>query len=187
MNVVRTATANDVAVTAGLQGQIDKLEAGIVSIASMPQAQLERYYGKAEAQIPVYLGYAFRSMNTHGRALFTLVDRAIPPGRTAEFTVVDGERICSTALGWNFGDGHMHNEQLIAALQQRCGFAPGVLRIVLLDAQPIHRPTQQYRLVDAATGEFERGEVLVADMVTRQPWAHDVPVHIHSAQSAGSV
>src|SRR5689334_5601589 len=96
-----------------------KIKDGIIAIASMPQAQLERYYGKEEAQIPVFLGYAFRAMNTHGRALFTLANRAIPPGRESEYTIVDGERICSTAVGWNFGDGHMHNEQLITALQER--------------------------------------------------------------------
>ena len=60
----------------------------------------------------------------------------------------------------------LHNEQLVAALQKRCHFEPGEVRVVMLDAQPIHRQTQQYRLVDAATGEFERGYVRVADMVT---------------------
>jgi Transmembrane protein of unknown function (DUF3556) len=93
--------------------------------------------------------------------------------------LTDGERICSTAIGWNFGDGHMHNEQLIAAMQERCHFEPGEVRVVLLDAQPIHRQTQQYRLVDAATGEFESGYVKVADMVTRQPWDDNVPVHVY--------
>ncbi|WP_069159638.1 DUF3556 domain-containing protein [Nocardia altamirensis] len=156
-----------------------KIDAGIVAIASMPQAQLERYYGKDRAQIPMYLGYAFRAMNTHGRALFTLVHRAMPASREDEYVVTEGERLCSTAVGWNFGDGHMHNEQLIAAIQQRCHFEPGEVRVVLLDAQPIHRQTQEYRLVDAATGEFERGYVKVADMVTRQPWADDVPVYVH--------
>lgn len=156
-----------------------KIGRGIVAIASMPQAQLERFYGKDRAQIPMYMGYAFRAMNTHGRALFTLVHRAMPPGREDEYTLTDGERICSTALGWNFGDGHMHNEQLIAAMQQRCHFEPGEVRVVLLDAQPIHQQTQEYRLVDAATGEFERGFVNVADMVTRQPWDDDVPVHVY--------
>jgi hypothetical protein len=158
-----------------------KITDGIIAIASMPQAQLERYYGKEEAQIPVYLGYAFRAMNTHGRALFTLANRAIPAGRESEYTIVDGERICSTAVGWNFGDGHMHNEQLITALQERCRFEPGELRIILLDAQPIHKQTQEYRLVDPATGEFERGAVNVADMVVRQPWADDVPVHVYGS------
>ncbi|WP_024801675.1 DUF3556 domain-containing protein [Nocardia sp. BMG51109] len=155
-----------------------KIGAGVVAIAGMPQAQLERYYGKDRAQIPLYLGYAFRSMNTHGRALFTLAHRAMADGREEDYTITDGERICSTAIGWNFGDGHMHNEQLIAALQKRCRFEPGEVRVVLLDGQPIHRQEQEYRLVDAATGEFERGVVRVDDMVTRQPWDDTVPVHV---------
>ncbi|AFU00856.1 DUF3556 domain-containing protein [Nocardia brasiliensis] len=155
-----------------------KISRHIVAIASMPQAQLERFYGKDRAEIPMYMGYAFRAMNTHGRALFTLVHRAMPAGHEDEYVLTDGERICSTAVGWNFGDGHLHNEQLITALQQRCHFEPGEVRVVLLDAQPIHKGTQAYRLVDAATGEFEHGVVHVADMVTRQPWADDVPVHV---------
>jgi hypothetical protein len=157
-----------------------KISHNIVSIASMPQAQLERYFGKEQAQTGMYLGYAFRAMNTHGRALFTLAHRAMAGQNEDDYVITDGERICSTAIGWNFGDGHMHNEQLIAAMQQRCGFAPGEVRVVLLDAQPIHKQTQAYRLVDAATGEFERGIVKVADMVTRQPWADDVPVQVLS-------
>ena len=162
-----------------------KIDAGIVAIANMPAAQLEKFYGSKEAaQIPIYMGYAFRGFNTHGRALFTLAHRAMAydnDERDEEaYSVTDGERICSMALGWNFGDGHLHDEQLIAALQRRCGFAPGEVRVVLLDAQPIHRRTQRYRLVDAATGEFERGWVDVADMVVRQPWEDDVPVHVES-------
>ncbi len=156
-----------------------KIETGIVAIANMPAAQLEKFYGSKEAaQIPIYMGYAFRGFNTHGRALFTLAHRAMADGDEDDYSVTDGERICSMAIGWNFGDGHMHNEQLIAALQRRCGFEPGEVRVVLLDAQPIHRQTQHYRLVDAATGRFESGYVNVADMVTRQPWDDDLPVHV---------
>ena len=44
--------------------------------------------------------------------------------------------------------------------------------------QPIQRQRQQYRLVDAATGEFERGYVNVSDMVTGQPWTDDIPVYV---------
>jgi len=157
----------------------EKIRAGLVAIASMPQSQVERIYGSPEqALVMLHSGYAFRAMNTHGRALFTLVHRAMADGDEADYVVTEGERLCSTAIGWNFGDGHMHNEQLIAAMQERCGFEPGEVRVVLLDAQPIHRQRQEYRLVDAATGEFERGYVSVADMVTRQPWADDVPVHV---------
>ncbi|HET9875461.1 MAG TPA: DUF3556 domain-containing protein [Mycobacterium sp.] len=163
----------------------EKISDGIIAIASMPAAQLERFYGSKEAaQIPIYMGYAFRGFNTHGRALFTLAHRAMAGQNEDDYTLTDGERICSTAIGWNFGDGHMTNEQLIAALQQRCGFEPGEVRVVLLDAQPIHRQTQRYRLVDAATGEFERGYVNVADMVNRQPWDDTLPVHVEAGQHA---
>jgi hypothetical protein len=158
-----------------------KIADGIVAISSMPAAQLEKFYGSKEAaQIPMYMGYAFRAFNTHGRALFTLAHRAMAGENEDDYVLTDGERITSTAIGWNFGDGHFSNEQLVAALHKRCHFEPGEVRVVMLDAQPIHRQTQQYRLVDAATGEFERGYVQVADMVTRQPWADDVPVHLLS-------
>jgi hypothetical protein len=156
-----------------------KIANGVVSIASMPQAQMERYYGSPEtAQMYLYMGYAFRAFNTHGRAMFSLAHRAMAGHNEDDYVLTDGERICSTAIGWNFGDGHMHNEQLIEALQERCHFAPGEVRVLLLDAQPIHKQRQEYRLVDAATGEFERGYVNVADMVTRQPWDDTVPVHV---------
>ena len=156
-----------------------KIDSNIVAIASMPAAQMERFYGsKQTAEMYLYMGYAFRAFNTHGRAMFTLAHRAMAGANEDDYVLTDGERVCSTAIGWNFGDGHMHNEQLIAALQERCHFEPGEVRILLLDAQPIHRQSQQYRLVDAATGEFERGYVKVADMVTRQPWDDDVPVHV---------
>ena len=162
----------------------EKIANGVVAIASMPAAQLEKFYGSREAaQIPMYMGYAFRAFNTHGRALFTLAHRAMAGQKEDDYVLTDGERITSTAIGWNFGDGHFSNEQLVAALQKRCHFEPGEVRVVMLDAQPIHRQTQQYRLVDAATGEFERGYVRVVDMVTRQPWADDVPVHITGEQT----
>jgi hypothetical protein len=163
-----------------------KIANGIIAIASMPAAQLEKFYGSKEAaQIPMYMGYAFRAFNTHGRALFTLAHRVMAGHNEDDYVLTDGERVTSTAIGWNFGDGHFSNEQLVVALHKRCHFEPGEVRVVMLDAQPIHRQTQRYRLVDAATGEFERGYVRVADMVTRQPWADDVPVHVHSATSEG--
>ena len=157
----------------------EKIERGLVAIASMPTSQLERFYGSEEqAQIYLHMGYAFRGFNTHGKALLTLVHRALAGRNEGDYIITEGERLCSTAIGWNFGDGHMHNEQLIAAMQERCHFEPDEVRVVLLDAQPIQTQTQSYRLVDAATGEFERGHVRVADMVTRQPWDDDLPVHV---------
>ena len=162
-----------------------KLEAGIVSIAAVPASQLERIYGGLEgAHMAMFSGYAFRAFNTHGKALFTLSHRARAGQDEADYVLTDGERICSMAMGWNFGDGHLSDEQLLGSLQRRCAFEPGEVRVVMLEAQPLHRQRQRYRIVDAATGEFERGHVLVADMVDRQPWDDDIPVTVTSSGSA---
>ncbi|MFN2539277.1 MAG: DUF3556 domain-containing protein [Mycobacteriales bacterium] len=153
-----------------------KLEAATVRAAPLPFTALERFYGKEQSLLPIWIGYAFRCMHSHGRALFTLVDRLAPD---EEVTLLEGELVAGVVLGWNFGDGHMHNEQLVAALQSRCRFEPGEVGVVMLEAQPIQRQAQRYRLVDAATGELERGEVLVRDMVAAQPWEL-LPVHVQT-------
>jgi hypothetical protein len=156
-----------------------KLEAGTLRAAPLPYAALEAVYGKEEMQIPIWIGYAFRAMHSHGRALLSLIPRACGPTDETDYVMVEGELIAGVVLGWNFGDGHLHNEQLVEALQERCHFAPGELRIVMLEAQPIQRQVQRYRLVDACTGELERGEVEVAEMLAHQPW-ETIPVHVLS-------
>jgi hypothetical protein len=85
--------------------------------------------------------------------------------------------------GWNFGDGHLHDGQLLAAVQERCGFAEGELRVITLESQPAHVQRQHYRIYDAATGLREEGWVKVADMVARLPWldeSWDFPVEVTS-------
>ncbi|QLL05963.1 DUF3556 domain-containing protein [Mycobacterium vicinigordonae] len=160
----------------------EKIRIGSKALGPMQHLQLERLYkSKEDALIPIHLAYAFRGMNTHGRALFTLVHRAVAGSDENDYNLCEGEVLCAMVLGWNFGDGHLHNECLIEALQQRCGFEPGEVRVVILDSQPIQTQRQEYRLVDAATGEFERGYVEVADMAEAQPWADDIPIHVTSA------
>jgi hypothetical protein len=164
----------------------EKFRIGSRALGPMYHLQLERLYKtKEEVLVPIHLAFAFRGMNTHGRALYTLVHRALAGYDEDDYNLCEGENLCSMVLGWNFGDGHMHNECLIEALQERCGFEPGDVRVVILDAQPIHIQRQEYRLVDAATGEFERGYVDVDDMVTTQPWADDLPVHVQHSTAAG--
>jgi hypothetical protein len=79
-------------------------------------------------------------------------------------------------VGWQFGDGHLHNEFFINAVQERCGFDPGELIVVLLESQPWHTLTQRYRVVDAALGVIETGVVDVHDEIATQPWLPDGPI-----------
>jgi hypothetical protein len=83
---------------------------------------------------------------------------------------MDGEMVAGTVLGWNFGDGHLHDEQLLHSVQQQCGFAPGELRVVIVESQPLLGATMAWRVVDAATGPVAAGESAIAAMLERQPW-----------------
>ncbi|MDB5243481.1 MAG: hypothetical protein JWP57_4106, partial [Spirosoma sp.] len=157
---------------------LERFDAHVVKASLMPHQQLEKVYGsREEAMVPMHLGYAFRGFHTHGRALWSLVPRACGPEHE-DYLVLDGELVAGTSLGWNFGDGHLHHEQLGRALQSRCDFRPGDVRVVFLESQPFHRTRQAYRLFDPAVGELERGYVEVADLVSRQPVCDDVPVHV---------
>jgi hypothetical protein len=111
---------------------------------------------------------AFRLMHLHGRALPGLLRKAAPVPDDYEW--IDGELVAGMVLGWNFGDGHLHDERLLAAVQEQCRFEEGELRCIFVEGQPLGGKTLGYRLADARTGVFERGEVQVADLLLRQPW-----------------
>lgn len=160
-----------------------KLAEHRIGLGLVQHKQIEKLSSPEGTALSLALGHAFRAMYAHGRGLMTLWDHVIPPGREAEYTVIDGEPVAGYAVGWSFGDGHLHNEQLITALQRRCHFKPEELRVLILDGQAIHHQWQQYRIVDAATGELERGTFRVADVVSRQPWEHDVPITVISKGS----
>jgi hypothetical protein len=150
------------------KGAEDRLDECVAKAAPIVARQLEGLYGSELTEVLLYKGLAFRSMHTHGRALNGLAFRAVDDLRA--YDVREGELISGVCNGWNFGDGHFHNEQLLDAVQERCAFAEGELRVVVLESQPVGRPDQRYRILDAKLGLVEEGSALVADMCERQPW-----------------
>ncbi|KQH77559.1 hypothetical protein AO501_33225 [Mycobacterium gordonae] len=160
-------------------GAEDKIEADVVKSSALVVNQLTKLYGAATAEVMSDKVGAFRAMHTHGRALNGLLPRAI--GNEADYRVRDGEIVAGPLVGWNFGEGHLHNEQLLEALQRRCNFEDGDVRVIVLEGQPIHIQKQWYRIVDAKTGLIESGYVDVSEMLSRQPWPEpgdDFPVHV---------
>jgi hypothetical protein len=145
-----------------------KLDTSIKKPAPIVVEQLTRVYDRETAELLLGKGLAFRAMHSHGRALNGLLPRAVDD--VEAYDVREGELISGVVNGWNFGDGHLHNHQLLAAVQERCGFADGELRVITLESQPAHIQRQRYRIYDAATGLLEEGWVNVADMVARLPW-----------------
>ena len=120
---------------------------------------------------------AFRSMHLHGRALNALLPRVVDD--LEAYDVNEGEGIAGVVLGWNFGDGHLHHHQLLAAVQAECAFDPVHLRLLVLESQPVADPTVHWRVLDAAEGLVEEGHVVVADLLAHQPWPTPGAVDVH--------
>ncbi|WP_128377167.1 DUF3556 domain-containing protein [Streptomyces cavernae] len=131
-------------------------------------------YPPAVAEITMQQTIAWRSMHSQGRGLFSVLMKNLPD--LDRRTVREAEFGCNSLIGFNFGDGHLHNLDLINAVQSQVGFAPGEWIIVWVESQAIHRGTQHYQVIDAALGVVERGTWKVADAVAEQPWLPNGPI-----------
>lgn len=161
------------------KGSEAKLDECLVKPAEIVSKQLAKTYDDEMIDVLVHKGLAFRSMHSHGRALNGLAQRAVED--IEQYDVREGELVAGVVLGYNFGDGHFHDQRLLAAIQERCRFEPGELRIVVLESQPAHVQRQRYRIFDAAEGLVEEGWVDVADMAERQPWLDGRPFPVTPA------
>ncbi|MEW2120046.1 DUF3556 domain-containing protein [Streptomyces sp. NPDC005474] len=131
-------------------------------------------YPAAVAEITMQQTIAWRSMHSQGRGLFSVLLKNIP--HLDQRTVREAEFACNSLIGFNFGDGHLHNIDLVNAVQSRVGFAPGEWVVVWVESQAIHRKVQHYQVIDAALGVIERGTWKVADAVKEQPWLPNGPI-----------
>lgn len=142
------------------------------------------------AEIITQQAIAWRCMHSQGRGLLSVLLKNLPDLDSR--TVREGEFACNTLIGFNFGDGHLHDENMIAAVQRQAGFEPGELIIVWVESQAKDSSVQHYKVIDAALGVTERGTWRVADAVAEQPWLPNGPIPIQvswplaaAADSAG--
>jgi hypothetical protein len=152
-------------------GAEQRLDERIVKPARIVGEQVAEIYDPEIAAFLLNKGLAFRSMHSHGRALNALLPHAVDD--VEAYDAREGELISNVVNGWNFGDGHFHGRQLLEAVQERCSFAPGEVRVIALESEAATSGRQRYRIYDAATGMLEEGSVAVADMVERQPWLEE--------------
>ena len=154
----------------------------IIKASTNQVDQLTAAYGPEVAEIFMQKAMAWRTMHSQGRGLVSLMMRHLD--RLENYSIREGEFTCSTLLGWQFGDAHLHDERLIGAVQKRCNFAPGELIVVYIESQPIHKKTQAYRVIDAALGVVERGTYVVSDATDEQPWLPNGPIPHHVTWTA---
>jgi hypothetical protein len=162
-------------------GAEERFDREVDKVAPVAVDQLAKTYDADTANYILEKGLAFRAMHSHGRALNALFARAAAPLDVDDYYVREGEVISGIVTGWNFGEGHFHHEQLLDAVREQVEFAPGELRVVMLESQPAHIQKQHYRIHDAATGLVEEGWISVRDMIDRGPWLEetfDFPVEI---------
>ena len=127
------------------------------------------------SEMTLQLTIGWRSMHSQGRGLFSVMQNYL--GKEYDsYSLREAEFLCNAVIGWNFGDGHLHDDQLTTAIQRRLSYQPGEAVVVWVESQPINRPYQEYMVIDLALGVVERGRWNVRDAVEEQPWLPNGPI-----------
>ncbi|OFB40161.1 hypothetical protein BA059_10465 [Mycolicibacterium sp. (ex Dasyatis americana)] len=126
------------------------------------------------AEVTMNQPIAWRTMHSQGRGLFSVLLNSLPDIDSR--TVREAEFTCNSLIGFNFGDGHLHDENMIKAVQREAQFEPGELIVAWVESQAWGSKVQHYKLIDAALGVIERGTWNVADAVAEQPWLPNGPI-----------
>ena len=129
------------------------------------------------AEITMQRPAAWRTMHSQGRGLFSVLLKNLPDVDTR--SVREGEFVCNSLIGFNFGDGHLHDADMIAAVQREAGFEPGELIVVWVESQAWGSKVQHYQVIDGALGVVERGTWNVNDAVAEQPWLPNGPIPLN--------
>ena len=169
-------------------GAEEKLDTQIKKPARIIVEQVGDIYDPETAEFLLNKGLSFRAMHSHGRALNGLLPHAVD--EVEDYDVREGELISNIVNGWNFGDAHFHGRQLLEAIQERCEFGAGDVRVIFLESEPTGwgRGHQRFQVWDPVAGLVVEGSVAVADLIDRQPWLderYDLPVAVDTGAAVG--
>lgn len=147
-------------VTRPTQDQIQQIEA-----MGLP-------YPLAEAFLQMSLGW--RALHSQARGLFSVLLDNVPD--IDHRRIREGEFACNAINGFNFGEGHFHGEDMVAAIQEEAQFEPGEFLIAWVESEATWHGYQEYKLIDGALGVVLRGRWQVKDAVNEQPWLPNGPI-----------
>ncbi|KAA1418722.1 DUF3556 domain-containing protein [Nocardioides humilatus] len=168
----------------GVEARLNELPA-VENQVDQLQRMLPTPLEHDDAEMTLQKVGAWRAMHSQGRGLYSVLYEHLDDIESR--TLREGEFVCNVVLGWNFGDGHLHDERMVAAIQKRLGLAPGDLVVAYCESQPTPwrrgRP-QHYRVIDAALGVVERGTWDVRDCVKEQPWLPNGPIPLEVGWTA---
>jgi hypothetical protein len=157
-----------------------KLNQGLTKAALMQKDQLQLKlpllgYEERVAEVTLTMILAWRSLHSQGRGLNSVMINHLGDD-IDHYTLREAEFGCNAIVGFNFGDGHLHDWRLIEAIQKRCRFAPGEFIVVWVEAEPLGDGRQQYWVMDAAIGIVERGSWAVKEAVSEHSWLPNGPI-----------
>ena len=135
-------------------------------------------FDERSAEVVMYQMLGWRSMHSQGRGLNSVMINQLG-GDIDLYTLREAEFSCNAILGFNFGDGHLHDHKLIGAIQNRVNFAPGEFIVVWVESEPVFSGRQRYWVMDAAVGIVERGSWSVKDAVAEKNWLPNGPIRTH--------
>ena len=149
-------------------GAAEKLAKLTCSSGSMREQLSALIPDEESLELAMDMMLSSRFMHMQGKALLEALPRAVDDIDDYEWW--EGEVLAGQVLGWNFGDGHLHNENLLSALQEQCGFEEGELRVVMVESLPLFGRKMKWRIVDAATGVIEEGETDLVGLRFETPY-----------------
>jgi len=159
-------------------GAENRLNQHLVKPSAMTVNQLTDLFGAEAAEVVMHQLLGWRSMHSQGRALNSIMMNQLGPD-IDHYTLREAEFSTNCIVGFNFGDGHMHDARFIESLQQRCRFQPGEFLVVWIESQPVQRSYLRYQVIDAALGVVERGTYRVDDAIVEQPWLPNGPIPVN--------
>src|SRR6201985_3842363 len=158
-------------------GAESRLDERLVKPSAMTVAQPTDVYGPDAAEVVMHQLLGWRSMHSQGRALNSIMINQLGTD-IDHYTLREAEFSTNCIVGFNFGDGHLHDHRFTESVQRRCGFEPGEFLVVWIESQPVHKPYLRYQVIDAALGVVERGTYRVDDAVAEQPWLPNGPIPV---------
>ncbi len=151
---------------------LKKIDENITKTSPALMTQLEKIYETEIAEAALTKVIAFRMMHLPGRLIHQLIPKTVE--NINDYTWMDGEFIAGEILGWNFGDGHLHNEQLLDSVQKRCQFKEGELRLIRVESPSFFTQNLDWEIYDAHSGLIEKGRSNTKDLKNRLPWGEVV-------------
>ncbi len=158
-------------------GRESKLDEHITKPCISQKVQLSEMFTPDEAEVVLQQLLGWRSLHSQARGLNSVMINQLGPDIDT-YTPREAEFCCNNLTGFNFGDGHMHNEYLLEAIQTRCQFKPGEFVVAWVESEPIGNGRQQYWVWDAGEGIVERGSWAVKDAVEALNWLPDGPIPV---------